>query len=177
MPYVCPALLLNRTFSCSKRIVLINFLWHPYRWRRLVTCFCWGTDSEMQLLLAQLRPSPWVSLSHPAWAPAPCPPPPPSPHRSPTPPTKAPSRPARAAATTPRTSRVWWIVRRSWPRRWEESFNDHLLCLLLSKQQMNLFLTLSLLFVVLKCLRLLTHSYNSEYSQVVNSISDCKVRT
>ncbi|XP_008317011.1 kinesin-like protein KIF1B isoform X13 [Cynoglossus semilaevis] len=26
-----------------------------------------------------------------------------------------------------------------------------------------------------KCLRLLTHSYNSEYSQVVNSISDCKL--
>lgn len=29
--------------------------------------------------------------------------------------------------------------------------------------------------LVLQCLRLLTHTFNSEYSQVVNSISDCKV--
>lgn len=30
---------------------------------------------------------------------------------------------------------------------------------------------------VLQCLRLLTHTFNSEYNQVVSSISDCKVRS
>lgn len=34
---------------------------------------------------------------------------------------------------------------------------------------------IGLILVLLQCLRLLTHTFNSEYNQVVNSISDCKV--
>lgn len=94
---------------------------HSSRWRRPVTCSCWGRSWEMRLQWDQLPPpNPWASRCPPAWARAPCPPPPPSPHRSPVPPLKAPSRPARAAATTRPTSRAWWIVRRSWLLRWEQ---------------------------------------------------------
>lgn len=93
---------------------------HLLRWRRPVTSSCWERSWERQHQWEQLPPlSLWASLCPPAWAPAPCPPPPPSLRRSPAPPLKAPSHPAKAAATTPPTSRAWWIVRRSWPPRWE----------------------------------------------------------
>lgn len=93
------------------------YLCRSARWRRPATYCCWGRNWVMQIQLPP--PNPWVSCCRPAWARGPCPLPHPSPHRSPAPPLKVPSPPARAAATTQPTSRAWSIVRRSWPQRWE----------------------------------------------------------
>lgn len=74
------------------------YLCRSSRWRRPATYCCWGRNWATQIQLPP--PNPWVSCCHQAWARGPCPPPHPFPHRSPAPPLKVPSHPARAAATT-----------------------------------------------------------------------------
>lgn len=153
-------------YKCS------NFPCCLSRWRRRVTFSCSEKSSERQLQLEPPLPQSFcASLCPPAWAQGLCPPPRPSPRRSPAQPLKAPSPPVKAAATTPQTSRAWWTVRRSWPQRWEENLLQETLCLccFCSRQ--------ALCSLTLQCLRLLTHTFNNEYNQVVNSISDCKVKT